>query len=124
MPITNSNSYGSLAKFLPAKVIPGSAVTVTALESWLYNDNLGDPWWVGAGNNPCKWIITANISSVTHSSHLTRTPFTYTGLDVTQGMWVASATSAVSLRINSILSMSDTSITFIAEDVDRFNTVQ
>jgi hypothetical protein len=122
MPITNINSYGSISKFIPAKFIMGNATSVTPLESWMYNDNLGDPWWVGAGGNPCKWVITADITSVSHSSHLTRIPFVYTGMDLVPGMWVASTSSTAALRINSISQMTDNSITFVAEDVDRFNT--
>jgi hypothetical protein len=122
MPITNTNSYGSISKFLPAKIISGNATSIVALESWMYNDNMGDPWWVGAGANPCKWVIEATVNQVSHSSHLSRVPFMYSGLDITPGMWVAATNSSMALRINSISSMSDGSITFVAEDVDRFNT--
>jgi hypothetical protein len=123
MPITNSNSYGSISKWIPAKVIPGNINTITPLESWLYNDGLGDPWWVGVNGNPCKWIITADVYSQSHSSHETRTPFYYTGSDISPGMWICTpSVNNAALRINSISSVSDTSITFIAEDVDRYNT--
>jgi hypothetical protein len=123
MSVTNNNKYGSIARFLPAKVISGNIVSVENYESWMYDDGLGDPYWQGANGISYKWLITANIDSgITHSSYLTRIANIYTGLDITNGMWVMATDSAPSVRINEIKAQSDYTITFIAEDVDRFNT--
>jgi hypothetical protein len=67
--------------------------------------------------------LTASVDSgITHSSYLTRIPDEYTGLDITNGMWIMATDNPQSLRIDSIISQTDTSITCIIEDVNRFNT--
>jgi hypothetical protein len=122
MAITNSNSYGSLSKYLPTKVIGGQSTKITSLQSWLYDDGTGDPWWQGAAGVPFMWTLTANISQVSHSSHLTRQAYVYNGLDISPGMWVCSAADSISVQIISISSQTANTITCVVMDVDRHNT--
>jgi hypothetical protein len=122
MAIQNNLTSSSIRKYLPSKVITGYGQTIVGLESWLYDDGFGDQWWQGVIGAPVRWILTADVFSAAHSSHLTRVPNTYTGLDITPGMWVFSVTEPRAVRIVSIISLSDTSIQCIVEDVDRYNT--
>lgn len=92
------------------------------LESWPYDDGLGDPWWQGAAGRPYRWEITMTVTEQTHGSHLTREPFKYNGLDVNVGDWVADVQTATTLLIKQISNKTETSITCIVEDVDRYNT--
>lgn len=117
-----ANKFDSIKKFLPNKVISGDASSLQALESWLYDDGMGDIWWQGANGTPYKWKLTATINPSLHSSHLTRNPKTYDALDITPGMWVMSFAEAKSLRVISILSKTPDTIECIVEDVDRYNT--
>jgi len=122
MPVTNNLKLSSIRKFLPNKVIPGFSTNISSLSSWLYDDGMGDPWWQGAGANPYQWVLTATITPVTHSSHLTRVPFEYTALDITPGMWIFGTSDTKAVLIKSIISMSVFGIQCIVEDVDRYNT--
>lgn len=122
MAVSNNLNQSSIRDYLPSKVISGYAQTVDPLESWLYNDGMGDPWWQGAGGAAYKWKVTATVNTMSHGSHLTRNPYAYTGLDITPGMWVFAASDARALLITSVVSATDSDITFIIEDVDRYNT--
>jgi len=121
MPVINNLTSSSIRKFLPSKVITGTANTIAPLSSWLYDDGMGDPWWQGAQSNPYQWILSASINTVNHSSHLSRVPFQYTGLDIMPGMWVFGNANKA-LRVVSVISMTDLSIQCLIEDVDRYNT--
>lgn len=122
MAIQNNLTNSSIRKYLPSKVIPGYAQDMTSIESWLYDDGLGDPWWQGAAGTPVRWKLTADVFAQTHSSHLTRAPNLYTGLDITPGMWVFSVSEPRALRIVSVSSSTDGTIQCVVEDVDRYNT--
>ncbi len=122
MPVTNNLTLNSVRKRLPARVISGFMSSAIALESWLYDDGLGDPWWQGAAGVACRWTITCTVNIVNHSSHLTRQPFVYSGLDITHNMWVMGSTEAKALRVISIKNKTDTTIECVVEDVDRYNT--
>lgn len=122
MAITNNLTNSSIRKYLPSKVIAGFAQLIENLEGWLYDDGTGDPWWQGAMGSPHRWILTADITASTHSSHLTRVANTYTGLDIQPGMWVFSSSEAKALRVVSIVSKTDSTIRCVVEDVDRYNT--
>lgn len=117
-----TNKFDSIKKFLPNKVIAGDATTLQTLESWLYDDGLGDTWWQGANGAAYKWKLTATINPTLHSSHLTRSPKTYDALDISPGMWVMSYVESKALRVVSILSKTPDTIECIVEDVDRYNT--
>lgn len=122
MAISNNLINSSLRKYLPSKVITGFVQDIIALESWLYDDGTGDPWWQGTGGAACRWILTADVFAATHSSHLTRVPNQYTGIDISPGMWVFATNDPRALRIVSIIAKSDAGITCLVEDVDRYNT--
>jgi len=122
MAISNNLTNSSTRKYLPPKVIPGFAQDLTPMESWLYDDGTGDPWWQGAIGSACRWIMTADVFAANHSSHLTRMPNQYTGLDVTPGMWVFSNAEPRALRVVSVISQTDSTIQCVVEDVDRYNT--
>lgn len=117
-----SNKYDSIKKYLPSKVIAGEVAAIKPLESWMYDDGMGDPWWQGAGGVSFRWIIDVTTTASSHSSHLTREPFLYNALDITPGMWVMAANDPKALRVVSIISKDSQSISCIVEDVNRFNT--
>lgn len=121
MPISNTLTMSSLGKTLPSKVLSGVAVEVQPSDGWLYDDGTGDPWWQGAGGSPYRWKLTADIASVQHGSHLTRLPFYYTGVDITPNMWVMSVDEPKALRVIQIINRTDSNISCIVEDVDRYN---
>jgi hypothetical protein len=122
MPIINNSAFGSIKKYLPSKVIAGMADEISPSEGWLYDDGMNDPWWQGAGAAPYRWILNATIDASTHSSHLTREPFVYNGLDIIPGMWVFSTFDAKAVKVRGILSKTASTIQCIVEDVDRYNT--
>ena len=122
MAIKNLLTNSSVRKYLPSKVIPGFAQAIDGMESWLYDDGSNDPWWQGTGATPVRWVLTADIFAATHSSHLTRVPNIYNGLDISPGMWVFSDSDPKAVRIVSIISKTDASIQCVVEDVDRYNT--
>jgi hypothetical protein len=122
MAIQNNLANSSLRKYLPSRVISGLSITVTPLESWLYDDGLGDPWWQGATGAPYRWLLTAEVYVANHSSHVTRVPNQYNGVDIQTGMWVFANGDAKAVRIRSIVSQTDDQIQCIVEDVDRYNT--
>ena len=122
MPITNNLYLSGIRKTLPSKVISGYATDLSSTEGWLYDDGTGDPWWQGAGAAPYRWILTADISYAPHGSHMTRLPFYYTGLDVAPGMWVMSVVEPKALKVISVINSTDSSVTCLVEDVDRYNT--
>ena len=120
--IKNTLTSSSIRKYLPSKVISGFAQEIVNLESWLYDDGTGDPWWQGTGGSPVRWILTADVFTASHSSHLTRVPNMYTGLDIVPGMWVFSSSEPKAVRVVSIISKTDGQIKCLVEDVDRYNT--
>ena len=108
---------------VPAKVLEGNMLNASGIESWPYNDNSGDPFWAG-GVTPkdYRWLITIEVTPQTHSSYKTRRPYTYDGMDVTVGDYIASQQEGVAVQIVSIQSKSTTSLTCIVEDTLRYNT--
>lgn len=122
MAIQNNLTNSSIRKYLPSKVISGSGTSITPLEGWLYDDGYGDPWWQGMGAAPYRWVLDAEVSTSTHSSHLTRVPQQYNGLDIQPGMWVFADGEPKAVRVVSVVSASETSIKCVVEDVDRYNT--
>lgn len=122
MSITNNLTAGSIRKKLPSRVISGLVNTAESLESWLYDDASGDPWWQGSGGAAYRWKITAELQISSHSSHLSREPFSYSGLDITPGMWVMSGNESRAVKVISIIMKSINSIICIVEDIDRHNT--
>lgn len=118
----NHLKFSSINRYRPNKVLSGQVTASEAMESWLYDDQLNDPWWQGASAAAYRFRLTINITAAPHSSHLTREPYVYNGLDVIPGMWVMSISEAKALRITKIISKTAFNITCIVEDVDRYNT--
>ena len=109
---------------VPNKVL---AVTVTAIngeEYWDYANGSGDQWYSGATGTKkyYRWEMTFTVTSQSHGSHLTRDDFTFNGLDIVVGDWIAGASSGQCLKIVSISSKTTTSVTCVVEDWLRYNT--
>lgn len=109
---------------IPNKVL---AVTVTAIngsEYWDYANGSGDLWYSGAAATKkyYRWEVTFTVTAQNHGSHLTRDDFTYNGLDIVVGDWIAGASSGQCLKIVSISSKTTTSVTCVVEDWLRYNT--
>jgi hypothetical protein len=122
MPTINKLTNSSIRDYFPSKVIPAFAESLTAIEGWFYDDGYGDPWWVGAANTAYRWELEVSVVAVSHGSHLTHTPFFYTGLDIQPGMWVFSVNEAKALRVVSVKHKTENTVTCIVEDADRYNT--
>ncbi len=108
---------------IPAKILTGQATAVNTYALWPYNNGGNDLYWSG-GSNPkfYQWQVTLTVTSQSHSSFRTRQPYTYTGMDVNVGDYVADLDQGIALKIVSVTSKTDTEITCIVEDVLRYNT--
>lgn len=108
---------------IPNKVIACGVSTITPHAYWPYDDGTNDPYWNGGSNRvPYQWLLTVNINPQTHSSHLTREPYEYNGLDVWVGDWISNVGSATPVEIIAVQSKTETQMTIIVEDRDRYNT--
>jgi len=105
----------------PAKFLECITTTPVGTETWPFDDGTGEDLWYIAGR-PYRWQLELTVDQQSHSSHLTRDPFKYNGLDVNAGDWITGTTSGVAVKIISILSKTETNVSCIVEDVDRFNT--
>lgn len=110
--------------YVPPKVLAGEVKSnITGLESWPYNDGEGDPFWAGGSNpKPYRWSIIVDVEESKHSSHLTRVPGQYNGIDINVGDWLASRSSGIAVKIIGINSKTETQVNLIVEDVNRYNT--
>ena len=108
---------------VPAKVLPCTVTSATAVASWPHDDGEGDKWWSG-GLNPktYRWEITMTVVTVNHGSHLTRTPFVFNGYDIVVGDFIAGATDGRALQIVSISQKTAFTVTCQVEDRLRYNT--
>ena len=108
---------------VPAKVLPCTVTSATALDSWAHDDGKGDPWWRGSSNPKAyRWEIEMTVTATTHGSHLTRTDKMFNGYDVVVGDFIAGALDGRSLQITSITSKTAFTVTCIVEDMLRYNT--
>jgi len=107
----------------PAKVLSGTADSVTALSLWPYANGADDPYWSG-GLNPksYRWEVSFTVSEKTHGSNLTRTPFKFDAQDIEVGDFVAGASDGKVLQIISVLSKTNSEVVAIVEDRLRYNT--
>lgn len=118
----NYTTYRSINRTTPPKNLACRITAVQELESWYYDDGLGDPWWeMGTSKKSYKFQVTLAITRTTHSSHLTRKPFEYNGLDVSQGLWLGGLSTAKTYKITSVVSKTETQVICILEDEDRHN---
>ena len=112
----------TLDVYKPAKVLQISLVPATGYKNWTHNDGEGDPGGVEA--DPAKshqYTITFTVTEYAHGSHKTRESRKYNGMDVSVGDWIAGSQDGKCLQIVSVTSKSASSVTVIAEDVDRYN---
>ena len=108
---------------VPAKVLPCSVTSATAVKQWEYDDGNGDPWWSGGANpKSYRWEITMIVTTVQHGSHLTRTSRQFNGYDVVVGDFIAGATDGRALQIVSISAKTAFTVTCQVEDRLRYNT--
>lgn len=108
---------------LPARVLECFVVESTGIESWPYDDGSSDPYWeFGTSPRDYQWRVELTISPQRHSSHRTRVPKVYNGMDVKVGDYIANSNDGTAVRIICIESKADDRITCIVEDVFRYNT--
>lgn len=108
---------------IPNKVLQVNVTTITNDNQWPFDDGKGDPWWSGGSTPvPYRWIMELTVSTQDHSSHLTREPFEYNGLDIYVDDWITNTGSAVALNVISVLEKTETTATILVEDIDRYNT--
>tara|TARA_B100002019_G_C21265339_1_gene599112 strand:- start:307 stop:2331 length:2025 start_codon:yes stop_codon:yes gene_type:complete len=120
--IYNKSAESQLDVYKPAKVLQVSFSSATAHKNWPHNDGEGDPWWSGGGSaKPYQYSITFTVTEYSHGSHKTRESRKYNGMDVGVGDWIAGSQDGKCLQIVSVESKSATTVTCIAEDVDRYN---
>ncbi len=108
---------------VPAKVLLGSVVSSSVDSYWIYPNGSDDKWWM-LGSTPRGWRyqLEISITAQSHGSHLTRKPFKYNGMDVKVGDWIGYSSDGSCLKIVSVVSKSESSVTVIAEDYQRYNT--
>lgn len=108
---------------IPAKVLEVNVTSLLGYAKWPFDDGEGDPFWSG-GSTPkdYQWQATFSVSAQSHSSHLTRVPNVYNGMDIHIGDYIANTNSGIALKIISIESKSETQVIAIVEDVFRYNT--
>jgi hypothetical protein len=108
---------------VPTKVLPCNVTSATEVAKWTYDDGKGDKWWSGGANPKAyRWEITVSVTTVSHGSHLTRTPNVFNGYDVQVGDFIAGATDGRALQIVSISAKTAFTVTCQVEDVLRYNT--
>jgi hypothetical protein len=108
---------------IPPKVLVGSVVSESVESYWDYPNGTDDKWWI-LGSNPRGWRYTLEIgiSEQSHGSHLTRKPFKYNGMDVKIGDWIGYNNDGACLKVVSVVSKAEASITVVVEDYQRYNT--
>ena len=108
---------------VPNKVLGTSISSVTGTDYWDHANGSSDPWYSGSGTKKYyRWEVTFSVTAQTHGSHLTRDDFTYNGLDVVVGDWLAMASSGLCWKIVSISSKDVNNVTCVVEDWLRYNT--
>lgn len=108
---------------VPNKVLPVNVSSISGTEYWDHANGSGDIWYSGVGTKKYyRWEITIEVTAQSHGSHLTRDDFTYNGLDIVVGDWIAGASSGQCLKVVSISSKTTTSVTCVVEDWLRYNT--
>ncbi len=122
MPLINYKS-SQIRLNVPNKVLSVNVTAISGTEYWDHANDVSDIWYSGAPTKKYyRWEITFTVTSQSHGSNLTRDDFTYNGLDIVVGDWVAGAASGQCLKIISIGSKTATSVTCIVEDWLRYNT--
>jgi len=109
----------------PIKILSGSADSFEVNSLWTDPNSDDDPYWSG-GSNPkyYSWTVTFTITERQHGSNLTRSPYTFNGLDIEVGDWVGGSQpgDGKCCQITSIKSKTLTSVVAVVEDRFRYNT--
>ena len=109
---------------VPNKVLATSISAVSGHAYWPHANGSTDIWYEGAGATKkyYQWSITFSVTAQTHGSHLTRDDFTFNGLDIVVGDWIANASSGLCWKVISVTSKTSSSVTCVVEDWLRYNT--
>lgn len=101
----------------PPKLIEFMPSSISVLSTWAETVS-GDPY----RNSPYQWTMTITITPQKHGDKFTQTPYTYNGLDLTEGMWLSNKTGGYIYKIINIHpGATATQVTIDIEDVDRMN---
>ena len=107
----------------PNKVLAVSVSAISGTEYWPHAAGSGDLWYEGSASPKYyRWELTLSVTAQGHGSHLTRDDFSYNGLDVIVGDWIAGATDGKCLKVISVSSKTRNSVTCVVEDWLRYNT--
>ena len=108
---------------IPPKVLTGVVSSSNVYQYWLYPNQSDDKWWsLGSNARGYQYEISITITPQSHGSNLTRVPYVFNGMDIKVGDWMGYAADGTALKIVSVLSKTNTSVTVIAEDYQRYNT--
>ena len=104
---------------VPPKMLNVTITNVVIKSYWNQSNFAGDKF----STKPYQWTTTFNVTTQFHSSQKTRLQNQYNGQDISVGDWVCSGLRGVAHKIISISSATNTSVTAVLEDYDRFNTI-
>ena len=96
-----------------------NVIGIEPYASWSDPLNPSDPWT----GYPYQWHVTVDVQSQTHSDPDTPRPYSYNGLDVKIGDWLVFTSSSLAVEIISISNQTDSTLSFIVEDVSLNNIV-
>ena len=107
----------------PNKILVVNATTISGDSFWPHANGAGDIWYEGSASpRYYRWEVTFTVAATSHGSHLTRDDFSFNGLDIVVGDWIAGASDNKCLKIISISSKTADSVTCVVEDWLRYNT--
>ena len=72
--------------------------------------------------NAFRWLLTCDVSQQLQSSYSTRQPGSFNGQDISVGQWIANTATGAAWQIISVTSKTASSISFIVQDIYRYNT--
>lgn len=108
---------------VPAKVLECLVISQVGDETWPYDDNTNDPFWrFGSSPKDYRWDVVIEVQPQRHSSHKTRQPHVYNGMDIKVGDYIANSFDGTAVRIARIDFKSETHVECLVEDVFRYNT--
>ena len=107
----------------PNKILVVNATSITGDSFWPHANGPGDIWY-GSSASPryYRWEVTFTVTAVSHGSHLTRDDFSFNGLDIVVGDWIAGSSDNKCCKIVSISSKTVDTVTCVVEDWLRYNT--
>lgn len=96
-----------------------NVISIEPYAAWSDPLNPTDPWT----GYPYQWHVTVDVQSQTHSDPDTPQPYSYNGLDVKIGDWLIFTADSLAVEIISISHQTDSTLTFVVEDVSLNNIV-